>query len=43
MSQAIYIALFHRNALRVLPLYSDRGSIVGGVVEYPNRIHVYMI
>ncbi len=38
---AVYVAVAHRRAKRLTPLYDEHGYIVGTVVEYTDRIIVY--
>lgn len=38
---AAYVALVHRRARRLTPLYDENGYIVGTVIEYSDRIIVY--
>ena len=38
---AVYVALVHRRAKRLTPLYDENGYIIGTVVEYTDRIIVY--
>lgn len=41
MLNAIYFGLVHGDARRFWLLYDERGRVVGGVVEYPDKLVVY--